>query len=168
MIPCPVAFTRRVVLGGAFVVLLGLAAVACKNARQAEPVAPAGADAASVVVPAEGRSVTFRVELARTRAEVAKGLMYRQQLAPDAGMLFLFDRADVLSFWMKNTFIPLDLIFMDAGRKIVGIVPNAQPQSLAPLVAPSPAQFVLEINGGLAARLGIRPGAVVEFHGVDR
>jgi uncharacterized membrane protein (UPF0127 family) len=124
------------------------------------------AGAASVLVPAAGKTVSFRVEVARTPEERERGLMYRDRLAPDAGMLFAFDAPSALTFWMKNTFIPLDMIFMDGGRKILGIIENAEPRTLTSRNISQPSQYVLEINGGLSARLGIAPGAVVEFRGL--
>ena len=93
--------------------------------------------------------------------------MYRARLAPDAGMLFLFENSFVQTFWMKNTLIPLDMIFIAADHSIVGIVANAQPLTLTARSVGEPSQYVLEIGGGLAARLGIRAGARVDFHGVD-
>ena len=135
-------------------------AVKAENARSDLRTSP------TVVVPAAGRDVTFHVELARTPPEHERGLMYRGHLDADAGMLFLFDRPSVLTFWMKNTLIPLDMLFIDADRKIVGIVESAEPQTLTSRQVPLPSQYVLEIGGGLSARLGIRPGATVQFHDV--
>ncbi|HVR64852.1 MAG TPA: DUF192 domain-containing protein [Polyangia bacterium] len=145
-----------------------LLAPACRsgNAVKAENTRSDLRNSPTVVVPAAGREVTFRVELARSPEEHERGLMYRGHLDPDAGMLFLFDRPSALTFWMKNTLIPLDMLFLDGDRKIVGIVENAEPQTLTSRRVPLPAQFVLEIGGGLAARLGIRPGATVQFHDI--
>jgi uncharacterized membrane protein (UPF0127 family) len=93
--------------------------------------------------------------------------MYRAHLAPDTGMLFLFDRESVQTFWMKNTLIPLDMIFISADHKIAGIVYDAEPQTLSVRSVVDPSQYVLEIGGGLSAQLGLRAGAAVTFHGVD-
>jgi hypothetical protein len=120
-----------------------------------------------VVVDTGERKVTFHVEVARSEPEREKGLMFRDHLAPDAGMIFLFDRPSVQAFWMKNTLIPLDMIFIDADRWVVGIVANAEPLTLTTRTVGVPSQYVLEIGGGLASRLGIRNGARVDFHGVD-
>jgi len=152
------------------VLLLGLlAAAACRSGNAVKPETTRSdlRNAPTVVVPATGRDVTFRVEVARTPPEHERGLMYRSHLDADAGMLFLFDRPQALTFWMKNTLIPLDMLFIDSDRKIVGIVENAEPQTLTSRRVDAPAQYVLEIGGGLAARLGIRPGATVEFHDVS-
>jgi len=143
---------------------------ACKNSggpRPATGLAPADALTASVVVDTGERQLTFRVELARTPEERERGLMYRDKLAADAGMLFIFERPAPQTFWMKNTLIPLDMIFIGADRTIVGIVENAEPLTLTPRGVPEPSQFVLEIGGGLSARLGIRAGQHVLFRGFD-
>jgi uncharacterized membrane protein (UPF0127 family) len=141
---------------------------ACKSSQQVSPGASAARPLASkVVVHAEGgRPILFRVELARTPAERELGLMYRERMAADAGMLFLFERSSPLAFWMKNTFIPLDMIFIGSDRRIVGIVENAEPRTLSSRRVDESSQYVLEINGGLSAKLGIRAGATVEFRDV--
>ena len=140
----------------------------CKNSQRMSPGASA-ADAVTTqvaVAVADGRKVAFRVELARTPAEREQGLMYRDRMAADAGMLFLFERPSPLTFWMKNTFIPLDMIFIGSDRRIVGIVENAEPRTLTSRHVDGLVQYVLEINGGLSAKLGIRAGAAVDFNGV--
>jgi uncharacterized membrane protein (UPF0127 family) len=141
---------------------------ACKNSGVPRP-ATGLADAAgpSVVVQTGEREVAFHVELARTPEERERGLMFREHLAADAGMLFVFDQPSLQTFWMKNTLIPLDMIFLSPDREIVGIVQNAEPLTLTGRGVNEPSQFVLEINGGLAARLGIRTGQRVQFRGVD-
>jgi uncharacterized membrane protein (UPF0127 family) len=145
---------------------------ACKNAGERRPSATAGdgaapARTAAVLIDIGSQRLTYRVELARTPAEREQGLMFRRQLDPDAGMLFLFERPALQTFWMKNTLIPLDMIFISAEREIVGIVANAEPETLTGRGVPVPSQFVLEIGGGLAAERGIRAGQHVEFRGVD-
>jgi uncharacterized membrane protein (UPF0127 family) len=144
---------------------------ACKNAGERRPSATDGAASvaktAAVLIDIGSQRLTYRVELARTPAEREMGLMFRKQLEPDAGMLFLFERPALQTFWMKNTLIPLDMIFISADREIVGIVANAEPETLTGRGVPIPSQFVLEIGGGLAAERGIRAGQRVEFRGVD-
>jgi uncharacterized membrane protein (UPF0127 family) len=149
-------------------------APACKNAGERRPSATAGDGAAAadtrsaaVFIDVGASRVVFRVELARTPAEHEVGLMFRKNLEPDAGMLFLFDRPSLQTFWMKNTLIPLDMIFISADRQIVGIVANAEPQTLTARRVDEVSQYVLEIGGGLAAARGIRTGQRVEFRGVD-
>jgi uncharacterized membrane protein (UPF0127 family) len=105
----------------------------------------------------------FHVELATTPAQLEQGLMFRQSMAPDAGMLFDFRHPAPISMWMKNTFIPLDMLFIDAGGRIINIAERTVPHSLDPVSAAAPARAVLELNGGTAARLGIRPGDRVLF-----
>src|ERR687884_622793 len=100
----------------------------------------------------------FHVELATTPAQREQGLMFRRGLAPDAGMLFDFRQPSPVSMWMKNTFIPLDMLFIDNQGRIINIAERAVPQSLDTVAAAAPARAVLELNGGTAARLGIRPG----------
>lgn len=108
-----------------------------------------------------GGKFRFKIELAETQAQQAQGLMFRRQMAPDAGMLFIYAKPQLAAFWMKNTFIPLDMLFIAADGRIAHIHPNAAPQSEATISAPAPVKAVLEVNGGLAARLGIRVGDIV-------
>lgn len=100
----------------------------------------------------------FTIELARTPAEMERGLMYRDRLAPDHGMLFLYEDERPVSFWMKNTLIPLDLIFADSSGRIVQIAERAVPLSTALISSDSSVRAVLEVNGGTADRLKIAVG----------
>lgn len=100
----------------------------------------------------------FRVELAVTPEEQARGLMFREAMEPDAGMLFLFDPPRRVSFWMKDTLIPLDMIFVDGGGRIVAVEADAEPHSLQPRGPDAVVRAVLEINGGMAEQLGIGVG----------
>jgi len=109
----------------------------------------------------------FEVELAQTPEEQQKGLMYREFLDKDKGMLFIYSQERLLPFWMKNTLIPLDIIYIGADKKIVNIITNAQPCQKDPCPAYAslePAQYVLEINGGLAESLGIKEGMEANFN----
>ncbi len=106
---------------------------------------------------------TFRVEVAASDVEQAKGLMFRTQMGPDEGMIFPRDPIDVPSFWMKNTVLPLDIIFIGTDHKVLNVAANAQPYSLAPIASAGMASAVLELNGGRAAELGIGPGARVDW-----
>jgi uncharacterized membrane protein (UPF0127 family) len=105
----------------------------------------------------------FTVELAQTPAQMEQGLMFRQSLAPDAGMLFDFRTPQIATMWMKNTYIPLDMLFVDDHGRIVNIRERAVPQSLDIIAAAAPVRVVIELNGGTAARLGIKPGDQVRF-----
>jgi uncharacterized membrane protein (UPF0127 family) len=114
------------------------------------------------IVSASGRH-DFTVELATTPAQMEQGLMFRRSLAADAGMLFDYRAPSMATMWMKNTLIPLDMLFVDAGGHIVNIHERAVPGSLATIGAAAPVRAVVELNGGTASRLGIRPGDRVIF-----
>ena len=105
----------------------------------------------------------FRVEMARSRFEQAKGLMFRTAMGPDEGMLFPFDKPRQASFWMRNTVIPLDLIFIGADRRILNVFDNAEPYSENQIISEGQAIAVLELNGGRAGQLGIKAGDRVEW-----
>jgi uncharacterized membrane protein (UPF0127 family) len=105
----------------------------------------------------------FIVEVAATGAEQARGLMFRTRLAPDKGMIFPFPDDRVASFWMKNTVIPLDIIFIRRDGTIESIAANTTPYSLAPVRSNEPVATVLEIAAGRAAELGIGPGDTVTW-----
>jgi len=102
--------------------------------------------------------VSFQVELADTDEERAQGLMFRGSMPADRGMIFVFDQAQPQAFWMRNTYIPLDIIYIGSDGRIVSIIKNAEPLNVTPLPSGAAAQYVLEINGGTADRLGIAPG----------
>jgi uncharacterized membrane protein (UPF0127 family) len=104
---------------------------------------------------------TFNVELATTPDQMQVGLMFRQNLAPDAGMLFVYPSEQQVAFWMKNTVIPLDMLFIAGDGKIRRIVERTIPLSTAVIPSVDEVRAVLEVNGGTAARLGIKPGDVV-------
>jgi hypothetical protein len=112
------------------------------------------------------REVVFLVEIADTAGKRQMGLQYRQNLADDRGMIFVFPAESLQSFWMKNTPISLDMIFINRDRKIVGIVEKTVPFSLDSRSVTAPSQYVLEINGGLARRYGIQTGDSVRFEGI--
>lgn len=103
----------------------------------------------------------FAVELADTNATRAQGLMFREKMASSAGMLFVYDRPGRAMFWMKNTLIPLDMIFADPTGKVLRVHENAIPHDETPIDGGDGVFAVLEINGGLARRLGIGPGTLM-------
>ena len=105
-----------------------------------------------------GRSHEFRVELARTARQHAQGLMHRRRMAADAGMLFIHRRPAPRSMWMKNTFIPLDMLFLGADGTILKIVERTVPLSTRAIRSGKPAIAVLELNAGTAERLGLQEG----------
>jgi uncharacterized protein len=113
------------------------------------------------IVSATG-SHCFTVEIAETPAQMEQGLMFRRAMAPDAGMLFDYKTPTVATMWMRNTLIPLDMLFVDAQGRIINIHERAVPQALDVIAAAAPARAVIELNGGTAARLGIAPGDQVQ------
>jgi uncharacterized membrane protein (UPF0127 family) len=115
-----------------------------------------------------GKRHVFQIELAVSPDQMAQGLMFRRQMAADAGMLFLHREARELSMWMKNTFLPLDMIFIAADGRITRIAQRTVPQSLTTISSEGPALAVLELNAGTAERLGIKPGDRVEHAGLSR
>jgi uncharacterized protein len=104
----------------------------------------------------------FTVELAETPEQMEQGLMFRRTMAPDAGMLFDYKTPTVATMWMRNTLIPLDMLFVDGQGRIVNIHERAVPQTLDVIAAEAPVRVVIELNGGTAARLGIKPGDRVQ------
>lgn len=108
-----------------------------------------------------GSSLRFHVEVMDSEAEREKGLMFRESLPKFSGMLFVYETAQPVAFWMKNTLIPLDMLFFDAAGRLERIKANAQPHDETPVFGGNDIQYVLEINGGLAAELGIEPGAEI-------
>ncbi len=104
----------------------------------------------------------FQVEIADTDATREKGLMFRKELAADKGMLFDFKKPQKVAFWMENTLIPLDMIFIGADGKIISIARNAVPLSQTPIGSGGEALGVLEVRGGRAAEMGALPGDEVK------
>ncbi len=116
---------------------------------------------------AGGSEVRVRVEVARTAEERRLGLMHRQGLDKGSGMVFIFEEPRIQTFWMKNTLIPLDMIFIGADLEVVGVVENTTPGSLAPCAVDEPSQYVLEVEAGFAERHGIGAGTSVRFSGFE-
>ncbi len=135
----------------------------------------AGGQAAGAVHPVSGLAVvpltitggkarhTFRVEVAGTSAEQAKGLMFRTAMGADEGMIFPMNPPRMASFWMRNTVIPLDLVFVGPDGRITNIAANAVPYDERPLSSAGLVKGVLELGGGRAAELGIVAGDLVEW-----
>jgi len=120
-----------------------------------------------VISTKSGGQLALQVEVADTPAKRSLGLQYRNELGEDQGMLFLFPSQGAQSFWMKNTPLPLDMIFIGSDLKIVGIIHQAVPFSTTSLTVPVPSQFVLEIKGGLSRRKGIEVGNPVRFENIS-
>lgn len=113
---------------------------------------------ALTVETAAGQRFRFNVELAQSPAQQAQGLMFRDKMEADAGMLFVYGQVQPAAFWMKNTLIPLDMLFVAADGRIVNIHERAVPHSTDSIRSAAPVKAILEINGGMSARLGIRAG----------
>ncbi|MBW3169349.1 DUF192 domain-containing protein [Qipengyuania flava] len=158
----------------------GAALVACSPQTQAgagaasEPTDSAPAPAASVhpvsglaVIPLTVTSgderIAFSVEVADTPEAQARGLMFRTDLGDNEGMIFPYDGTRAQSFWMKNTPLPLDIIYIGPDRRISNIAAETEPYSLDPVYSVGPVLGVLELRGGRAAELGIEPGDLVEW-----
>ena len=110
-------------------------------------------------------SIIFNIdiELATTEEEHARGLMFRKQMDENKGMLFMFSYEDWRSFWMRNTLIPLDIIYVNAKREVVSICKNAKTLDETSLPSEAPAMYVIEINAGLCDKYGIDKGTKVNF-----
>jgi uncharacterized membrane protein (UPF0127 family) len=123
---------------------------------------PAGADC--ITVHTDTGDHLFTVEWAIAPEERTCGLMFREEMAADHGMVFDFeeDRPGI-SFWMRNTLIPLDMVFIRASGEVLNIAENTTPLSLAGVPAAGPVRYVLELNGGTAARIGLEPGDQVDL-----
>lgn len=108
----------------------------------------------------------FYVKLAKTNAEKEKGLMFVKQMDLNNGMLFIFDQIGVYPFWMENTLIPLDIVWIDQNQKVVFIAQDVQPCKtfICPITNASvKAKYVLEINGGVSKKIGLKIGDTAEF-----
>ena len=145
--------SRRLLVGLPFILAVGTA-----RGQEAELTYPRS----SLVIAARGRDIKFEVELALDDAHRSHGLMFRKKLGPYEGMLFDFFQEMPVSFWMKNTLIPLDMLFIAADGTIKHIHANAVPLTTDAIPSEFPVRAVLEINGGSAALLGIKPGDKVK------
>jgi uncharacterized membrane protein (UPF0127 family) len=110
---------------------------------------------------------SFTIELANTPAERALGLMYRRALPADAGMLFLYDKPQPLTMWMRNTFIPLDMVFIGVDGKVHRIESRTEPFSTQLISSEGAVQGVLELNAGTAANIGLKAGDEVVYPGLN-
>jgi uncharacterized membrane protein (UPF0127 family) len=152
-----------------FVVLM-LLPLACAQQPAAPPAQPAPVQAPTgprVILP-DGFAVS--VEIANTDELRAQGLMFRDEVKPGAGMIFFFAEDDVYPFWMKNTLIPLDMIWIDASRRVAHVKADVQPCKVedCPSYSPGvPARYVLELAAGEAAKHGLAPGRQLRFEGMD-
>jgi uncharacterized membrane protein (UPF0127 family) len=136
---------------------LGLTLVLCFG------VIEASAAAEPLVIHAGGSAYKFEVEIVTTPETRAQGLMFRKSLAANGGMLFIYPGEQPVSFWMKNTLIPLDMLFVRADGSIAHIAHNAIPHDETPIDSGAAVKAVLEVNGGTANALGIKEGDRVEY-----
>ncbi|BBK41843.1 hypothetical protein STVA_18630 [Allostella vacuolata] len=141
-------WTRRGLLAAA----LGAAALPALAQLVGFPTSP------MTIETADGRRHAFTVEVALTDAQQMQGLMYRRSLEPDRGMIFIYKADAPLAMWMKNTYIPLDMLFLSADGRIINLIENVPPQTLDSRPSDGPARAVVELAAGTVARLGIRPG----------
>lgn len=149
----------------------GLALGACSHPESAVAARPqkaavhpiSGLPVVPLTVTHDGKRFDFRVEVASTFEQQEHGLMFRAKMAPDEGMIFPMKPARPASFWMKNTVIPLDIVFIGTDGRILNIAANAVPYSLQPLYSLGDVKGVLELNGGRAAELGIAAGDKVSW-----
>ena len=146
--------------GAALVLALALAAGPAAAAQGCQP--------DEVAFRGPGGQARFRVELAATERDREHGLMDRRTMADGAGMLFVYDRPVHARFWMKDTLIPLDMIFLDTAGRVLRVAADARPMDETIIDGGEGVQFVLEINGGLAARLGIAPGSQMQSPALDQ
>ena len=151
--------------------ILAVALLAPVAACQASPSTPVAVERSSAgleqmpltITTAKGKSHRFTVEVARAPEDQVRGLMYRQSLAPDRGMLFPYEPPQPVAFWMKDTLIPLDIIFISPGGRILRIEENTVPLSLDPVGSGEAVEAVLELAGGRSAELGIAAGDQVAW-----
>ena len=153
--------------------LLPLLLLACSpQAAEQSPAAAAqqpsvhpvsGLQVIPLTITSLGKTHAFRVELARTPQEQSRGLMFRTEMGANEGMLFPYDPPQVLSFWMKNTVLSLDLIFIGPDRRVINVAANAVPYSEATIRSDAPGIAVLELNAGRARELNIVAGATVDW-----
>lgn len=145
---------------------LGLACARPSPAAEPAPAAPTQAPAALrtvevVLQTPSGNRLRVQAEVARSDAERERGLMFRRRLDPEAGMLFVMPGDRAWTFWMKNTLIPLDLIFADKDGRVVGVVPDARPLDESSSKVDTPSRYVLEVNGGWCRKHGVGVGATL-------
>jgi uncharacterized membrane protein (UPF0127 family) len=119
---------------------------------------------------AEINGKRYVVEVADTPDARDRGLMFRQEMAPDAGMLFIFEDEAPRAFWMKNTYIPLDILYFDGSRRLVSaqldVPPCGDQPRCPPYPSAGPARYVLELNAGQSAALGLKPGDTLKIEGI--
>lgn len=162
--------TDRLRLAGFLLLAAGLLACAPGSRAQSGPLEDLDKFPRGNLTISDGGKLelTFDVWLADTPPRMSQGLMYVRSLPPMRGMLFVHPRPRTISMWMKNTYIPLDMVFIDGRGRVQQVVEQTTPHSLDLIQSEAPALAVLEIAGGEARRLGIRPGQKVSHPALDR
>jgi len=157
-------FLRAGILLSALAAATALLAPAGPAAAKAPPARAAQVHPVSGlrVIPLAVRGHVLRVEVAQTEAEQQMGLMFRKEMGANEGMIFPMNPPRTAAFWMRNTILPLDIVFVGADRRVLNVV-HAVPYDETPLPSSGKAGMVLEINAGRAAQLGIRPGTVLKW-----
>ncbi|MSP61989.1 MAG: DUF192 domain-containing protein [Myxococcales bacterium] len=149
------------------VALLSAAGIGCSHGSPPSPPAARVRQPAVLLTPERGAEVRVMVEVARTREQQARGMMFRDRIAPGTGMVFLFDHPQQLSFWMHNCYIPLDMIFIRSDLRVLGVVERAEPMTDDSRAVPGDSQYVLEVAGGFAVAHQIGPGTRVQFLDIE-
>ena len=163
---------KRILSITALTLLLSLGVISCEDERKEESIETEPIsftkEGEVYLIKASGDTLkTLDVELAETNYEHQTGLMYRESIGTNQGMLFLYNSERIRSFYMKNTYIPLDIIYYDADSSLVSIQKNATPGDETSLPSEGPAQFVLEINGGLSDEWGIEEDDKMSFKRIE-
>lgn len=148
--------------------LAAAAAVLLKAVIWGAPALAASCPEGRVALRGDFGETGFSVEIADDPEERARGLMFRESMASGAGMLFVYEQPGPARFWMKNTPLALDMIFADARGVVTHVHSQAKPLDETPIDGGDAVQFVLEINAGLASRLGIVPGAEMRHPAIDQ
>ncbi len=165
-VPCRAGRASRPALVRSFALILaalaGLA-LAPASAQAPAPAAPRVERPETITIHTDTGDHVFTVEWAVTDAERSRGLMFRTEMAPDHGMVFDFFREAPVSFWMRNTLIPLDMIFIRADGTVLSIAQNTTPLSEAGVPSNGAVRYVLEVIGGTSARLSIDPGDRIDL-----
>lgn len=131
---------------------------ACKSESSAPNLYPL-----EIILQSGAPNITFRVERAFSRAEQEKGLMHRESMPANHGMIFTYATPQRTYFWMKNTLIPLDMIFVDSGNKIIHLHKGAKPHDLTPIASGGVVRAAIEVNAGIIDKFGISVGDKIVF-----
>lgn len=138
-----------------------------KDVRAEDIAGPTLPRARVILEDASGGLHRVDVEVAATPESRARGLMWRKELPAGQGMLFIFPEEEIQSFWMRNTLIPLDMLFINSAGRIVGIVERAEPRTRTPRSVGRPGRYVLEVPGGWSRTEGLARGGAVRFEGLE-